>query len=135
MIKKSVFNKMVKLATSARNNAYAPYSKFKVGACVYSEKKYYTGCNVENSSFPEGICAESNAIGSMICAGKRKIDAIIIIGNKHELTAPCGGCRQRIAEFSNKNTPVYLIDDDNEIKELKIEDLLPFNFSLKGEKK
>jgi cytidine deaminase len=126
--------KMLKMAKKARANAYAPYSKFKVGACILTKKgKFYAGANAENSAYPEGVCAEAGAISAMITAGDREIEAVVIIGPKHKVITPCGGCRQKLAEFAKKDVPVYLFDEDKEVKEVKeitVGELLPEGFKL-----
>lgn len=84
----------------ARKNCYAPYSHYPVGAAVLAKDgSIYEGCNMENVSYPAGLCAERNAIGSAICDGKRDFEAIAIIGSFEDYTMPCGICRQVMAEF------------------------------------
>ena len=123
--------KMLKLARKARENAYAPYSKFKVGACIVTKNgNFYIGANAENSASPEGTCAETNAIGAMVSAGDREIESIVLIGPEHKFITPCGGCRQRLAEFSFRDVSVYLFDDDDNMREMTVGELLPESFSL-----
>ena len=123
--------KMLKLARKARGNSYAPYSKFKVGACVLSKKgKYYLGSNVENSSSPEGTCAETGAVAAMVAAGDRHIEAVVIVGPTHKAISPCGGCRQRLAEFASKKVPVYFFDDEGNMKSMTVSELLPESFKV-----
>jgi cytidine deaminase len=93
--------------------------------------KYYVGANAENSASPEGTCAETNAIGTMITAGDREIESVVIVGPEHNRISPCGGCRQRLSEFSSKDTPVYLFDGDDKAKIMTISELLPESFKLK----
>lgn len=126
--------KLVKAAKSVRANAYAPYSGYLVGAAVLDESgQIHIGCNVENSAFPEGTCAEATAIGAMIAAGGRKIVAISAIGGREKIDActPCGGCRQRIAEFSDNDTRVILIGEEGEIESYGVAELLPGFFRLR----
>lgn len=124
-------NKMLKLAKKARDNAYAPYSKFHVGACILSKSgKFYVGANAENSAYPEGTCAETGAISAMVVAGDREIQAVVLIGPEQKIITPCGGCRQRLAEFSHKDTPVYLFADGCDMKQMTVGELLPEGFSL-----
>lgn len=121
--------KMFDAAKKARLNAYAPYSEYLVGAAILAENgAIYASCNVENVSFPCGICAEAGAISAMIAAGERKIKAILVVSEGRELVYPCGACLQRIAEFSDKDTKIYLADTTKICKTYRINDLLPHNF-------
>ncbi len=124
------FEELMEKAIKASENAYSPYSKFPVGACVLTENdKTYCGCNFENSSFGLTICAERNAIGSAIADGERKIKAIAIYSPKMDKCTPCGACRQVISEFADQNTDVIL-KIGNELKVYKISELLPETFAL-----
>ena len=137
-IKKGLLEK----AVAAQKNAYAPYSGYKVGAAVLSESgNIYASCNVENVSFPCGTCGEAGAIAAMIAAGERKIVALLVVaaGEKtsgEELVRPCGACLQRIAEFADKDTPVYLADIGGIKEEYHLRELLPqgFKAAFKKEK-
>jgi len=92
---------LLKAAAAVRLNAYAPYSKFLVGAALRSESgKIYSGCNVENIAYPEGTCAEAGAIAAMIADGETRIAEIVVIAGGTDPVAPCGGCRQKISEFA-----------------------------------
>ena len=96
--------KLIDTATEVRENAHAPYSGYRVGAALLDEEgRIHTGCNVENAAFPEGTCAEANAIGSMVAAGGKRIVAIAAVGGTDAIEActPCGGCRQCILEFAD----------------------------------
>lgn len=127
-------DKLISAAKKVRDQAHAPYSGFFVGAALQDEHgNIYVGCNVENSSFPEGNCAEASAIGAMIAAGGRRIDAIAVVGGHKQLEdcTPCGGCRQRIREFADDNTRIIALDASGEFVEYSIEDLLPKSFQLK----
>jgi len=116
-------------AKKTRENAYAPYSHYKVGAAVYSDNgKIYVGCNVENISFPCGTCAEAGAIASMIAGGSEKIKAILVIADGKDLVYPCGACLQRIAELGDDNTTVYLANMEKICQKYLLKDLLPHNF-------
>lgn len=124
-IKEQLFEK----AKSVREDAYAPYSHYKVGAAILSEhQKIYVGCNVENVSFPCGTCAEAGAIASMIASGDKKIEAILITASGKDLVYPCGACLQRIAEFGDDNTIIYLANIEKICKKYLLKDLLPYNF-------
>ena len=116
-------------ALNAREKAYAPYSSFSVGCALSADNgKIYTGCNVENISYPCGTCAEAGAIASMIAGGGRKILEICIIGGGKDLITPCGACLQRIAEFADESTPIHLADTTAVRKTLRLADLLPSGF-------
>ncbi|PPR78258.1 MAG: Cytidine deaminase [Alphaproteobacteria bacterium MarineAlpha2_Bin1] len=120
---------MFKMANLAHKNAYVPYSGFKVGVCIRSDNdKLFFGSNVENAAYPQSQCAEASAIGSMITSGERKIKEVLIIGGNEELCTPCGGCRQRLYEFSSNHTVIYLCNSNGLLKTLKLIDLLPFSF-------
>ena len=121
--------KLLDLAKSASKNAYAPYSKFRVGACIISDSgQFYHGCNVENISFPVGTCAEAGAISAMVANGDKKIKEILIYASSAELITPCGACRQRIAEFADSQTLVHLADDSGIKQTYSIAELLPHSF-------
>ncbi len=116
-------------AREAMGKAYAPYSKFPVGAAIRAEDgTVYVGANIENLSFPQGWCAEPTAIGAMVMGGGRRIREIAVIAEKLALCPPCGGCRQKIAEFAGPDTRVYLCDEQGVQKTMTMEELLPFSF-------
>ena len=117
-------------ARAAMAFAHAPYSKFPVGAAIRAEDgKIYAGANIENISFPQGWCAEPTAISQMIMAGNRKIVEMAVIAEKLPLCPPCGGCRQKIAEFAAAKTPIYLCDETGVKKTMTMEELLPHGFA------
>jgi cytidine deaminase len=120
---------MLKAASRARAKAYAPYSNFRVGACLRGESgKLYAGCNVENAAYPQGQCAEATAIGVMVAAGEREIAEILVVGEGPQLISPCGGCRQRLNEFAAPATPVHLCDARGVRRTLTLGELLPLSF-------
>ena len=122
---------LVLAARQAQINAYAPYSSFKVGAAIQADNgEVYQSCNVENAAYPLGQCAEAGAISSMIAAGGKKIVEIVIVGPNDDFCFPCGGCRQKLAEFSNSDTPVRLVTKNDEMHLTSVGELLPnaFNF-------
>ncbi|MBR2300079.1 MAG: cytidine deaminase [Alphaproteobacteria bacterium] len=120
---------LFKRALEARENAYAPYSGFKVGAAVLaSNERIYVGANTENISYPCGTCAEEAAIASMVAAGERLISDIVIVADAQNLISPCGACLQRISEFSDSNTLVHLADLKDIQKTCRIVELLPQPF-------
>ena len=123
-------------AQRARKLAYAPYSEFQVGAAIYADNsQIYTGCNVENISFPCGTCAEAGAISAMVAGGGKKILQILIVADSQKLITPCGACLQRIAEFSTPETIVHLADLHTIRKSLPITELLPYGFVAEELKK
>mgnify|MGYP001082966759 CR=1 FL=1 len=120
---------LFKAAITVRENAYAPYSDFQVGAAVRTiSGKVFTGCNVENVAYPEGTCAEAGAIAAMIAAGEFEIAEILVVAGGASKVSPCGGCRQKIAEFAKADTPVYMADLAGDIEESTIGGLLPAGF-------
>ena len=120
---------LIKAASNAMVNAYAPYSKFHVGAAILAEDgNIYSGCNVENAAYPIGSCAEASAISAMVMAGQSKIVAIAVAGAGDELCTPCGGCRQRIREFAKASTPILICDESDLRHTTTLEALLPLSF-------
>jgi homotetrameric cytidine deaminase len=100
---------LLRAADAAMRNAYAPYSGFKVGAAVRAPNgAIYAGANVENAAYPQGQCAEASALGALVAAGQSAITAVAVVAEKLEVCPPCGGCRQRLTEFGDPSTPVYL---------------------------
>jgi cytidine deaminase len=127
-------DKLIEEAKKVRERAHAAYSGFFVGAALLDEHgRLHVGCNVENSSFPQGSCAESNAIGAMVANGGRKIVAIAVVGGKKqpEDCTPCGGCRQQIREFSSAETRIIVMSSDRDFVAHSIDELLPKSFQLK----
>jgi len=124
-------------AKSVRDRAHAPYSKFHVGAAIRSEAgAVHIGTNVENASYPEGVCAETSAISAMVAAAApgpgRRIAEVTVVADRIDgrLTTPCGGCRQRLAEFAGPETPVHVIDPSGSGKTFRMDELLPAAFAL-----
>jgi len=113
-------------AKAAQANAYAPYSRFKVGAALRApDGAIYSGCNVENAAYPQGACAEAGAIAAMALAGKRRIAEILVVGDGEALCTPCGGCRQRIREFAAPDTPIHIAGPEGIRKSFTLDELLP----------
>ena len=116
-------------AKQAMAKAYAPYSNYPVGALVVTQNgETFAGCNVENASYPEGNCAETAAIAAMVIAGHQRIQKIYIMSQDDQGATPCGGCRQRIREFSDNNTPVILCSPAGVQQRLALGELLPHAF-------
>jgi cytidine deaminase len=123
---------LIDAALAVRENAYCPYSGFKVGAALLDDQgQIHVGCNVENAAYPQGNCAEASAIGAMVAAGGKTIVTIAVAGGSDAVTActPCGGCRQRINEFADAQTRVIVIDDDG-WHTYTMEELLPASFHM-----
>jgi cytidine deaminase len=124
---------LIEAALKVRELAYARYSGYRVGAAIEDDKgNIHIGCNVENAAFPEGSCAEANAIGAMVAAGGKSIRTIAVAGGRDttEACTPCGGCRQRIREFSTPDTVIILQDDNGRPQRYDIDTLLPRSFVL-----
>jgi len=116
-------------ARQAQRRAYAPYSRFPVGAALRTPGGgVFAGCNVENAAYPQGACAEANAIGAMALAGERRIAEIVVVGDGEALCTPCGGCRQRIREFADSTTRVHVAGPDGLRATFMLEELLPHSF-------
>lgn len=122
---------LMEKAMEVSQKAYVPYSKFPVGACVLSENgKVYTGCNFENGSYGLTICAERNAIGSMISGGEYKIKAVAIYSPNMNNCTPCGACRQVIKEFQTEKGCDVAVKIGDGLKIYKLDELLPESFTL-----
>ncbi len=120
---------MIALARAAQTQAYAPYSKFPVGACVRTASgRLFAGCNVENAAYPQGQCAEAGAIAAMVAAGERRIVAVAVVGPGDALCTPCGGCRQRINEFASPDTPIHVCGAEGVRRTVTLGELLPYSF-------
>lgn len=121
--------KMLQMAREAMDKAYAPYSKFSVGAVIKAKSgNLYAGCNVENAAYPAGSCAEQGAISAMILGGDTKIQEIVVMGAGEHLVSPCGSCRQRIREFSDSDTVVHICDRNGVRESMTLDELLPVSF-------
>ena len=120
---------MLDLARHALTNAHAPYSRFRIGACVRSGSgRLYAGCNVENVSYPVTQCAEATAIGAMVAAGERQIVEVVIVSEGAEPCPPCGRCRQQLAEFASPQTRVHLCGLEGLRLSATLGELLPMAF-------
>jgi len=116
-------------ARAVQANAYAPYSRFKVGAALKTPSgEIYAGGNVENAAYPNGVCAETSAISAMAAAGERRIAEICVIGDGEALCTPCGGCRQRIREFADGETLVHVAGPEGVRRTFRLAELLPESF-------
>ncbi len=120
---------LIDSARAVRENAHAPYSNFKVGAALKAASgKVYIGCNVENVAYPEGTCAEAGAIAAMVAGGDTLITEITVIADSPKPVSPCGGCRQKIAEFASGDVVVTLTTLDGMTLETTVAALLPGSF-------
>jgi homotetrameric cytidine deaminase len=120
-------------AAEAMENAYAPYSNFKVGVALRGAGGgIFTGANVENASYPQGQCAETSAIGALITSGETRIAAVAVTAERMDICPPCGGCRQRLSEFGGPETPVYLGRPGGPLETTSLGALLPLAFDLEA---
>ena len=127
----SQLEEMIAAARQARENAHAPYSGFKVGACLRGAGGgLYAGCNVENVAYPQGQCAEASAIGVLVAEGERRIAEVVIVAEGEALCTPCGGCRQRLAEFAGPDTPVHVCSPEGRRASFTLGELLPHGFTF-----
>ena len=130
---KNMLQNMLEIAKKAMKHSYSPYSHYCVGACISTEDgQLFSGTNVENASYGLCVCAETAAIAAMISAGHHKIHELVVISHHQEhptaLCAPCGACRQRIAEFSSPTTRIHLADTSGIQKTFTTAELLPEAF-------
>ena len=116
-------------AEAVRARAYAPYSKFQVGAAILADDgKIYAGCNVENAAYPVGNCAEPSAIAAMLAGSGKLIRRVYVTGPGTEPVTPCGGCRQRIREFADSDVEIISHGVDGKPLVQTLEQLLPHSF-------
>ncbi|WP_442962101.1 cytidine deaminase [Pseudogracilibacillus sp. SE30717A] len=128
-------NKLILTAKEALENAYVPYSNFKVGAALLTKSgKVYSGCNIENSSFSLACCAERTAIFKAISEGEIELISMAVIADTEGPVSPCGACRQVMTEFFTSDAQIYLSDLQGNIMETTVKDLLPYSFSLQENK-
>jgi cytidine deaminase len=119
---------LLRAATRVRRRAYAPYSGFQVGAAVLAGGRVFAACNVENSAYPLSICAERSAVAMAVAAGEKRVDAVAIVGGAGRPAAPCGGCRQVLAEFCAPDAPVVYAAPEGQSVTSTISALLPGAF-------
>ncbi|WP_159589895.1 cytidine deaminase [Chelativorans xinjiangense] len=126
-------NDLFKSAKAAMSRAYAPYSRFPVGAAIRTETgAVHAGCNIENASYPEGWCAETTALGHMIMAGGGKVAEIAVVAEKMPKIMPCGGCRQRLSEFVTADARLHLCDLDGVVETVPFSAVFPRAFDLEA---
>jgi len=122
-------DQLIKKAVKMKENAYIPYSKFPVGAAVSTRSGIiYTGCNIENASYPLACCAERVAIFKAVSEGEREFTDMAVSANTMRPVPPCGACRQVMAEFFPAHMKVHLINKEEHVKTVTVEELLPFSF-------
>lgn len=118
-------------AKAAMAHSHSPYSDYPVGAAIRTASgAIHAGCNIEIASYPEGWCAETTAIGHMVMAGETQIAEILVLAQKRVKATPCGGCRQRLAEFAGPDTPVHLCDAEGVVETMTLGKLFPAAFDL-----
>ncbi len=121
---------MIQAALVARERAYAPYSRFRVGAALLCERGIvHPGCNVENAAYPQGTCAEAGAVAALVLAGSRRIRGVVVAADGSAPCVPCGGCRQKVREFAEPGTPVRMVDASGTVLLVRsLDELLPHAF-------
>ena len=121
---------LINTAKIARDKAYTPYSKFKVGAALLTKSgKVYTGCNIENAAYPVTLCAERVAIFKAISEGETEFTALAVVADTERPVPPCGSCRQVMSEFFSESTDIFIGNLDNLTKQTTIAEMLPFSFA------
>lgn len=126
---RAVAEELFELAKEVQRRAYVPYSHFHVGAALRTAGgRSFTGANVENAAYPEGLCAEASAIAAMASAGERVIDVLVVVCDGEALSTPCGGCRQKIREFATPATVVHVAGPEGIRRTYRIDELLPDSF-------
>ncbi len=124
------YAELIQIANKVKANSYSPYSKFRVGAALLTQEgEIYTGVNVENSSYGLTNCAERTAIFKAVSEGEKNFRTIVITSDADDFIPPCGACRQVLMEICGKDLEVVMTNNDNEIRILKIEELLPLSFN------
>ncbi|MGE3307873.1 MAG: cytidine deaminase [Rhizobiaceae bacterium] len=116
-------------AKAAMEKCYAPYSRFPVGAAIRTDDgRVYSGGNIEVASYPEGWCAETTALSHFVMGGGGRIAEVAVIAERMRKVTPCGGCRQRLAEFCEPTTKIHLCDENGVAETVTMGELLPFGF-------
>jgi cytidine deaminase len=120
---------MLQAARAVREHAHAPYSRFRVGAALLDEQgRIHAGCNVENSAYPQGLCAEAGALAHLVAAGGKRVRAVVVVGEGTQPCTPCGGCRQKLREFASDDVPVIVADTTTVRARFTLGELLPHSF-------
>jgi cytidine deaminase len=125
----ATLQRLLAAARAARGRAYAPYSRFPVGAALLDEQgRVHAGCNVENAASPQGLCAEAAALAHLVLAGGTRVRAVVVVGVAPVPVTPCGGCRQRLREFADDDVPVWVADLASVQRRYTMGELLPASF-------
>lgn len=136
----NLLERLRQAAIAAREQAYAPYSNFKVGAALLDEQgRIHVGCNVENAAYPQGVCAEAGALSALVLAGGRSVQAVLVVADTGagagsgaaggaSAVTPCGGCRQKLREFAADGVPVLSSDMGGHLDHYTLGQLLPASF-------
>ncbi len=120
---------MLAQAQQAKQQAYAPYSRFAVGACLRTEQgRHYCGANMENASYGLSVCAEAGALLAMVVQGERRVTDVVIVSDAPGFCPPCGACRQRLLEFAHPQLTIHLFDQQGGYQALSMVELFPFPF-------
>lgn len=123
------FDALLAAARAVRDRAYAPYSKFAVGAALLDDQgRIHAGCNVENAAYPQGLCAEAVALGQLVASGGRRVTAVVVVGESARPITPCGACRQRLREFADDDLPILAADLTGVRARHTLGELLPASF-------
>lgn len=129
MLTDATLQALLEAARAARLRAYAPYSRFQVGAAVLDDQgRIHAGCNVENAAYPEGVCAEASALSAMVLAGSTRARAVVVVGTGGAWTTPCGGCRQKLRELGTLDTVIQTATSDAAGPRYTLAQLLPESF-------
>ncbi|MEI3610755.1 cytidine deaminase [Pseudogracilibacillus sp. SO30301A] len=124
-------DKLIQTAKSALDYAYVPYSTFKVGAALVTKSgSIYSGCNIENASYPLTCCAERTAIFKAVSEGEKDLVEMAVIADSEGPVSPCGACRQVMTEFFSPDAIIYLTNLTGDLKVITVKELLPYSFSL-----
>jgi cytidine deaminase len=116
-------------ARAVRERAHAPYSRYRVGAALLDEQgRIHAGCNIENSAYPQGLCAEAGALAHLVAAGGKRVRAVVVVGEGAQPCTPCGGCRQKLREFAGDDAPVVVADTSTVRARFTLGELLPHSF-------
>lgn len=125
----AILDQLWSAARVAQGRAYAPYSRYAVGVALLDEDgAIHSGCNVENAAYPQGWCAEATALGAMLMAGAKRARAVLVLGSGGAWVTPCGGCRQKLREFCDLDTPIWSANPQALGPVHTLEQLLPQSF-------